>query len=275
MMAENRSKGVGLPLQNFLFSLPPALLALALTLVTWAVTALGAAVVFFFARLSDRLLDLLTGFGAGVMIASSFWSLLSPALESDTSHALLLTSLGFVGGVAFVLAADRVFDLVDFEHRFGLETASRRRSLMLILAVTVHNIPEGMAIGVAVGSAALQLPGASMLGALALAAGIALQNFPEGASVSLPLRREGMSLPRCFFYGQLSGMPEPVAGVLGALLALWIGPALPFFLSFAAGAMIAVVTGEMIPASAASNKGLAVVGVTVGFLVMMVLDVTF
>jgi ZIP family zinc transporter len=132
-----------------------------------------------------------------------------------------------------------------------------------------------MAIGVAVGSAALQLPGASMLGALALAAGIALQNFPEGASVSLPLRREGMSLPRCFFYGQLSGMPEPVAGVLGALLALWIGPALPFFLSFAAGAMIAVVTGEMIPASAASNKGLAVVGVTVGFLVMMVLDVTF
>lgn len=274
-MAADVQKGVGLPLLDFLLSFSPMTLALILTLFTWLVTALGAAVVFFFAEMNVRLLDLLTGFGAGVMIASSFWSLLQPALESEGRFSLLLVCLGFVFGGAFILAADRAFDLFDFEHRFGLETASWRRSLMLILAVTVHNIPEGMAVGVAVGSAALGLPGATTLGAAVLAAGIALQNFPEGASVSLPLRREGMSLPRCFFYGQLSGMPEPIAGVIGAALALWVGPALPFFLSFAAGTMIAVVTGEMIPASASSSKSLAVVGVTFGFLVMMVLDVVF
>lgn len=256
-----------------LFSLSPVALALALTFVTWFVTALGAATVFFFPRVNPRLLDLLTGFGAGVMIASSFWSLLQPALQSEGQWALPLVCFGFAAGGAFILGTDRAFDLFDFEHRFGMEKASLRRSLMLILAVTVHNIPEGMAVGVAVGSAALGLPGATSLGAVVLAGGIALQNFPEGASVSLPLRREGMGLARCFFYGQLSGMPEPVAAAAGALLALWIGPALPFFLAFAAGTMIAVVTGEMIPASASSNKGLAVVGVTFGFLVMMVLDV--
>ena len=218
---------------------------------------------------------MLTGFGAGVMIASSFWSLLLPALENETPLAVILVCVGFSLGAAFILMADRLFDLFGFEQRFGQLASSRRRSLMLILAVTVHNIPEGLAVGVAVGSAALSHDKAAFLGAVALAVGIALQNFPEGASVALPLRREGMRLRRCFFYGQMSGVPEPLAGVLGVILALWIGPALPLFLAFAAGAMIAVVTSELIPACAAESKGVAVIGVTAGFLVMMALDVLF
>lgn len=256
-----------------IYSLPSVTTALCLTLMTWGVTALGAASVFFFNGVSARLLNMLTGFGAGVMIASSFWSLLLPALENESPTSVMLVSLGFILGSAFILAADRLFDLFGFEQRFGRLASSRRRSLMLILAVTVHNIPEGLAVGVAVGSAALADTESAMLGAIALAAGIALQNFPEGASVALPLRREGMGPGRCFFYGQLSGMPEPVAGVIGAVLALWIGPALPLFLAFAAGAMIAVVTSELIPACAAESKGSAVVGVTAGFIIMMVLDV--
>jgi len=254
---------------------PPVFQALVMTIGTWFVTALGAACVFFCSDLSAGLLDLLTGFGAGVMVASSFWSLLLPALESELRGATAVVCLGFAAGGAFILAADRMFDLLGFEHRFGAQTASRRRSLLLILAVTIHNIPEGMAVGVAAGSAALGLHGATMSGALALAVGIALQNFPEGASVSLPLRREGMALGRCFWYGQLSGIPEPVAGVLGALLVTRVGAALPFLLSFAAGTMIAVVSGEMLPDAAASSKRLTVVGVTFGFLVMMVLDTLF
>ena len=250
----------------------PVRQALWMTCGTWAVTALGAACVFCFRQVSSGLLDLMTGFGAGVMVASSFWSLLQPALESGAPAALLIVCLGFAAGGAFILSADRFFDLVGFETRFGYETASRRRSLLLILAVTIHNIPEGMAVGVAAGSAALGLHGTTVSGAVALAVGIALQNFPEGASVSLPLRREGMGLWRCFWYGQLSGMPEIAAGVTGALLVGFVGAALPFLLSFAAGTMIAVVTGELLPDAAASSKRLTVVGVTFGFLVMMALD---
>jgi len=260
-------------LNGFLSTLPPVIQALCLTLMTWGVTALGAGSVFFFSNVSSRLLNMLTGFGAGVMIASSFWSLLLPALANETTLSVILVCVGFSLGAVFILLADKLFDLFGFEQRFGQLASSRRRSLMLILAVTVHNIPEGLAVGVAVGSAALGHDSDAFLGAVALAVGIALQNFPEGASVALPLRREGMGLWRCFFYGQLSGVPEPIAGVAGVILALWIGPALPLFLAFAAGAMIAVVTSELIPACAAESKGVAVVGVTAGFLVMMALDV--
>ncbi len=232
------------------------------TLFTWMVTACGAAVVFFFREVKESVLNLFMGFGAGVMIAASFWSLLAPALEM--SAGWMLPALGFGAGGFFILLADHWLDLCHLGEEY--RGKARKRSILLILAVTLHNIPEGMAIGVAFG-------GTGGIGPWLLALGIGLQNFPEGAAVSLPLRREGLSRGKSFFYGQASGIVEPIAGIIGVLAALHLGNILPFLLSFAAGSMIAVIGGELIPEAASANKHMAVSGLLLGFLVMMILDV--
>ena len=268
---------------SFLNGLNPVLQALLATGFTYGVTALGAAIVFLFKRVNRKILDIMLGFGAGVMIAASFWSLLSPAIsmsEKLYQTGWFIPAAGFFVGGIFIISGDRLLnkcsfdDLADYqEHKAHHEPGSLKRCILLVTAITLHNIPEGMAVGVAFGGAASMLTGSDSLGAVLLAVGIGLQNFPEGASVSLPLRREGYSRRKSFFYGQLSGMVEPVAGVIGALAAFTMESILPFLLAFSAGAMIAVCASELIPESSKSNKNLATFGITVGFLVMMVMDV--
>jgi len=226
------------------------------------------------------LLDGMLGFAAGVMIAASYWSLLAPAIEMAEASGVppwLPAAVGFLLGGAFLWAIDKVLPHLHL----GLPTdqaegppTTWRRSILLVLAITMHNIPEGLAVGVAFGAAASGLPSASVAGALALAVGIGLQNFPEGVAVAVPLRRENLSRGRAFWYGQLSGMVEPIAGVLGAAAVLLIQPILPYALAFAAGAMIYVVVEELIPESQLQSiTDVATVGAMLGFAVMMTLDV--
>ncbi|HOD15496.1 MAG: ZIP family metal transporter [Spirochaetes bacterium] len=258
----------------------PVVLALFATLFTWIVTALGAALVFFFATINKKVLNAMLGFAAGVMIAASFWSLLNPAIEMADAHGDIVwlpAVAGFLAGGAFLFAVDRVLPHLhmglDTSKAEGIKT-SWQRSVLLILAITLHNIPEGLAVGVAFGALADGWTAAAAGGAVALAFGIGLQNFPEGAAVSIPLRREGFSRFRAFWYGQLSGFVEPVAGVAGALLVVFVKPLLPYALSFAAGAMIYVVVEELIPESQAGDEtDLSTVGAMVGFALMMFLDV--
>ncbi len=261
--------------------LHPVLQALLATLFTWGVTALGAGAVFSFRTVNQRLLDTMLGFAAGVMIAASYWSLLAPAGRPSPVPwrwpAWLPAAGGFLLGGAFLWSLDRVLPHLHLgfptEEAEGIKT-SWHRSILLVLAITLHNIPEGLAVGVAFGAVAAGLPAATLGGAVALAVGIGIQNFPEGLAVSVPLRREGMSIRRSFFFGQLSGVVEPVAGVLGAAAVLAMRPILPWALAFAAGAMIYVVVVELIPeAQLEKNTDLATVGTMVGFAVMMVLDV--
>ena len=242
---------------------------------------MGAGLVFFFQQINQKVLDSMLGFAAGVMIAASFWSLLAPAIElSETVSQLpkwLPALIGFLAGGFFLALIDKCLPHLhpgfDMEQAEGPKT-SWRRSILLVLAITLHNIPEGLAIGVAFGAVAHQLPSATIGAALALAIGIGLQNFPEGTAVSVPLRREGMSRRKAFFYGQLSGVVEPFAGVLGALLVLSVQALLPYALAFAAGAMIFVVVEELIPESQlAGNTDLVTLATLVGFSVMMTLDV--
>lgn len=264
----------------WLKSASPILLALLATLFTWGVTAMGAALVFFFRELNKRVLNTMLGFAAGVMIAASFWSLLKPAIEMSAANGTpswLPAVVGFLGGGAFLLAIDKILPHLhmglEAKNAEGIKT-SWQRSTLLILAITLHNIPEGLAVGVAFGSLADGWTPAAFGGALALAFGIGLQNFPEGAAVSIPLRREGFSRFKAFWYGQLSGFVEPVAGVLGAFLVLRIKPLLPYALSFAAGAMIFVVVEELIPESQRGDEtDLSTIGAMLGFAVMMFLDV--
>ncbi len=258
-------------------AIPQAFLA---TCFTWFVTALGAAVVFFFKRVNQKLLDAMMGFAAGVMIAASFWSLLAPAIEMAENNGVagwIPAATGFLAGGLMLAAIDKVLPHLHIgfprEEAEGV-TTRWRRSVLLVLAITLHNFPEGLAVGVAFGAVAAGVPGASMGAAVALAIGIGLQNFPEGASVSVPLRREGMSRSRAFLYGQASGMVEPVAGVLGALAVTYVTAILPFALAFAAGAMIFVVVEELIPESQlGKHTDIATAGTLLGFTVMMVLDV--
>jgi ZIP family zinc transporter len=261
-------------------ALSPVQQALCATLFTWGLTALGAACVFFFTTVNRRLLDGMLGFAAGVMIAASFWSLLAPSIEMAEAAGdppWLPACIGFLAGGAFLWCVDKV--LPHLHLGFPLEEAegpktSWQRSILLVLAITLHNIPEGLAVGVAFGAVAANLPSASMAGAVALAIGIGIQNFPEGLAVAAPLRREGMSRGKAFWYGQLSGVVEPIAGVLGALAVLAMRPLLPYALAFAAGAMIYVVVEELIPESQlVKNTDLATVGTMLGFATMMVLDV--
>ncbi len=261
--------------------LNPVWQALIATTFTWLVTALGAAAVFFFKEVNRKLLDGMLGFAAGVMIAASFWSLLAPSIEmaEETSHAPVWfpAALGFLLGGAFI----RMIDLVLPHLHLGFPTSEAegvptkwRRSILLVLAITLHNFPEGLAVGVAFGAVAADLSSASLAGAVALAIGIGIQNFPEGVAVSVPLRSEGMSRLKSFLYGQSSALVEPIAGVIGAAAVLLMRPILPYALAFAAGAMIFVVVEELIPESQlAKNTDFATAGVMLGFVIMMILDV--
>jgi len=261
--------------------LHPVLQALVATVFTWAITAAGAALVFFFKTIERKVLDGMLGFAAGVMIAASFWSLLAPAIELAEGGPVPVwvpAVLGFLAGGAFLWAVDGVLPHVHLytpmDQAEGIKT-SWRRSVLLVLAITLHNIPEGLAVGVAFGAVAAGLPAATLAGAVALALGIGLQNFPEGAAVSVPLRREGLGRIESFWYGQLSGAVEPVAGVLGAAAVLFLRPILPYALAFAAGAMIYVVVEELIPEAQQDKASthVATLGAMLGFAVMMTLDV--
>jgi ZIP family zinc transporter len=239
---------------------------------TWGLTALGGAMVFFFKTLNRRTLNAMLGFAAGVMIAASFWSLLAPAIEM--SETPLPALVGFLLGGGFLFAADKLLPHLHGEADAKPEgvKSSWRRSVLLVAAITLHNIPEGLAVGVAFGAATAETGG--FAAALALTVGIGLQNFPEGAAVSVPLRREGLPRWKCFLYGQASGLVEPAAAVVGAALASGMGTLLPYALAFAAGAMIYVVAEELIPEaqSHGEHSHAATIGVMLGFVCMMALD---
>lgn len=262
----------------------PVQQALIGTLFTWSVTALGASLVFFFKTIKKNVLNGMLGFAAGVMIAASFWSLLAPGIEMAESldqRAWLTAVIGFLGGGAFLYLVDKLLPHLhmglDTTQAEGIKT-QWQRSVLLVLAITLHNIPEGLAIGVAFGAAATgNLTSASVAGAVALAIGIGIQNFPEGAAVSIPLRREGFSRKKSFLYGQASGVVEPISGIIGAYAVIKLRPILPYALSFAAGAMIYVVIEELIPEAQREEGGsktdIATIGCMIGFAVMMSLDV--
>ena len=258
----------------------PVLQALLATCFTWFLTAAGSGLVFVFRTINRKVLDGMLGFAAGVMIAASYWSLLAPAIEMAEAAggiAWVPATVGFLLGGAFLWLVDAILPHLHrgspLSEAEGIKT-SWQRSVLLVLAITLHNIPEGLAVGVAFGALAANLPTASFAGAVALALGIGIQNFPEGTSVSVPLRREGMSRPKAFWFGQLSGVVEPVSGVLGAVAVILMQPILPYALAFAAGAMIYVVVEELIPESQRESlTDVATVGAMLGFAVMMTLDV--
>ncbi|MCK5214354.1 MAG: ZIP family metal transporter [Candidatus Omnitrophica bacterium] len=265
---------------SFLEQFHPVVQALLAGLFTWGMTALGAAVVFLQKEVGRKLLDTMLGFAAGVMIAASYWSLLAPAIEMSKEYSVPLwfpAAVGFLSGGVFLRGIDFFLPHLHIglptDKAEGVKT-SLRRTTLLILAVTLHNIPEGLAVGVAIGAAAADLPSATLPAALALAIGIGIQNMPEGLAISAPLRREGVSRRKSFFYGQLSAVVEPVAAVIGAAVVMFIRPILPYALAFAAGAMIFVVVEDVIPeAQQGDNTDLATMGAMAGFCVMMILDV--
>ena len=248
---------------EWFMGLNPIAQGLSATIFTWAITALGAALVFFFKTVDRRILNCMLGFGAGVMIAASFWSLLNPAIELCDNlgySEIILPSIGFFSGGIFIILADKMMD----KYSYGVITENDeiardsivkkyKRSILLVVAVTLHNIPEGLAVGVAFGGVAAGIPSATIGAAISLALGIGLQNFPEGAAVSLPLRREGL---------------------LGAMAAVGVRSMLPFFLAFSAGAMVSVVGSELLPEASIENKALTTIGLIFGFITMMILDVT-
>lgn len=260
--------------------LNPIIQALVATCFTWVITALGASLVFFFKGFNKQVLNGMLGFAAGVMVAASFWSLLAPAIEmaeESGKSGWVPAVIGFLAGGIFLAIIDKVLPHLHLdrpkEKAEGIHT-SWQRSVLLVLAITLHNIPEGLAVGVAFGALAYNVESATLTGAIALAIGIGIQNFPEGAAVSVPLRREGISRIKSFWYGQLSGIVEPVAGVLGAMAVLIARPILPYALAFAAGAMIFVVVEELIPESQVDKRtDVSTMGALVGFAVMMTLDV--
>lgn len=259
---------------NWFSSLNPILQTLLATIFTWGVTALGALVVCFFKEPNKKILDLILGFSAGVMIAAAFWSLLLPSLDLSKELGYiewLLPSLGFIFGGMFVLLSDKFLDKVLSGRKSNKE--SLKRSILLVSAITIHNIPEGMAVGVAFGGIASNVSGMTGIGAIMLALGIGIQNFPEGAAVSLPLRNEGYSRFKSFMFGQASAIVEPISAIIGVILVMYIRNILPFLLSFAAGAMIIVAARELLPESVKENKNLSTLGLITGFILMMILDV--
>lgn len=267
---------------GFLQNLHPVVQALLATGFTWAVTALGAAGVFTARDISQKVLDGMLGFAGGVMVAASYWSLLAPAIEMSEGKdipAWVPAVVGFLLGGLFLRGIDAILPHLHIgfrtEEAEGPKT-NWHRSTLLVLAITLHNIPEGLAVGVAFGAVAAGLPSATLAAAIALAIGIGIQNFPEGLAVSVPLRREGMSRLKSFWYGQLSAVVEPIAGVIGAAAVIVAQPLLPYALSFAAGAMIFVVIEEVVPeAQRGGNVDFATMGGMGGFAVMMLLDVAF
>lgn len=266
---------------DFFLGFSPVALALIATLFTWGMTAFGAALVFATRTINQRLLDSMLGFAGGVMIAASYWSLLSPAIEMSAGNAIgtwFPAAFGFLLGGIFLWGIDKMLPHLHPNTSFGKAEGylpkKRKRSTLLVLAITLHNIPEGLAVGITFGALASGGNEASLADALTLALGIGIQNFPEGVAVSMPLRAEGMSRRKSFFYGQLSGMVEPIAAGIGAFAVAIIEPLLPYALSFAAGAMIFVVAEEVIPGSQEKgNKDLASMSLMIGFVLMMILDV--
>ena len=259
---------------NYFVNMNPVLQALIATLFTWFITLLGSALVFFFKKFNKTVMDGMLGFAAGIMIAASFFSLLSPAQEMASSLKMavwLVLSIGFILGGLLLFLGDKIFERISIRKKIS----TNKRIILLILSITLHNIPEGLAVGVAFGSIAYNLDGATLGSACILALGIGLQNFPEGCAVSIPLRREGMSRKKAFFWGQLSGIVEPISGVIGALLVIKVRLILPILLSFAAGAMIYVVIQELIPTSQTNEKKeLMALFSIIGFVIMMILDIT-
>lgn len=267
---------------TFFENIHPVWGAFIATIFTWLVTAAGASLVFFFKDINRKWLDAMLGFTGGVMVAASFWSLLAPSIEmAETTYtktwAWLPAAIGFMGGAIFLYTLDKLMPHLHInfkeEEKEGLSTQWKKTTL-LVLAITLHNIPEGLAVGVLFGGVAAGLPGATIGAAVSLAIGIGIQNFPEGIAVSMPLRRNGMSAKKSFYYGQLSAIVEPIAGVIGAFAVLYIAPILPFALAFAAGAMIYVVVEEVIPETQRDKyTDIATLGFMGGFVVMMILDV--
>lgn len=258
---------------NWFIQLHPLWQGLLATLFTYGVTILGASLVFFCKSVNRKWMDVMMGVAAGVMIAASYWSLLNPAIElAETSgrNPMLHLALGFLCGGIFIILSDILLAGRECCQKKG---EGWRRCVLLTTAVTMHNIPEGLAVGVAFGSVALDGGGTSLVSAVMLAVGIGIQNFPEGICVAMPLRREGMQSWKSFLIGQFSGFVEPIAGIAGVLFALKVQCILPFVLSFSAGAMLSVVCSELIPESFKDNKNLATLGVITGFVIMMVLDV--
>lgn len=258
------------------------IMALLATLGTWLVTALGASSVVFFTSPNRKTLNFMLGFASGVMIAASFWSLLQPAIEraekSSRIPAYIVATIGFLFGALFIWLSDKVISYTRNRLKNINKNSNDRlnRVIMLILSITLHNIPEGLAVGVAFGALQDDFTTEKLMGAISIAVGIGLQNFPEGAAVSVPLRREGYSRKKSFLIGQASGMVEPIAGIIGALLVVYIESILPYALSFAAGAMILVAVHELIPECQKNQKEqpyFATMGIILGFAVMMLLDV--
>ena len=250
-------------------------LTLIASLFTWGVTTMGASLVFFFKKVNRNVMDALLGFAAGVMIAASFWSLLAPGIELAEELdkcAWLIATLGFLSGGVILYLGDKVCKF--FLKKRNNNSEGLRRSILLFSSISLHNIPEGLSVGVAFGSLFYNMSEASLLSAIVFAIGIGLQNFPEGSAVSLPLRREGFSRTKSFMYGSLSGIVEPISAVIGALLVVKIRNILPFCLCFAAGAMIYVVVEELIPESQSNKcKDLMAFFTLIGFSIMMILDV--
>ena len=263
---------------DFFESIDPVFAAFLATSFTWALTAFGASFVFFFKKMNRVVLDGMLGFTGGVMVAASFWSLLAPAIEmskGDGFVKVIPAAVGFLLGAVFIFGLDKVLPHmhINFKETEGIKSPWQRTTL-LVLAITLHNIPEGLAVGVLFGGVAAGIPEASIAGAVTLAIGIGIQNFPEGIAVSMPLRRMGMSRWKSFMYGQSSALVEPIAGVLGAVAVTFFTPLLPYALAFAAGAMIFVVVEEVIPETQQDkNTDIATLGFIGGFIVMMMLDV--
>lgn len=282
MIVEENEEGTGLMIA-YISTISPVMQALLATLFTWGMTALGASLVFTTKKVNQKLMDGMLGSAGGIMIAASFWSLLAPAIEMSKEGsfpAWFPAATGFLLGGFFLWSADKIIPHMhpssNSNTTEGIKPQGKRRSTLLVFAITLHNIPEGLAIGVAFGAVAAGLDTSSLTAALALAIGIGIQNLPEGAAVALPLRREGMSRRKSFLYGQFSGMVEPLAAVVGVLAVSFMTPILPFALAFAAGAMIFVVVEEVIPGSQEYGNGdLATVCLMIGFTIMMILDVAF
>jgi ZIP family zinc transporter len=263
---------------EYFSSINPILAAFYATMFTWFLTAFGASFVFFFKNMNRVVLDGMLGFTGGVMIAASFWSLLAPAIEMSKGEGfvkVMPAAIGFALGALFIFGLDKILPHlhINFQETEGVKSPWQRTTL-LVLAITMHNIPEGLAVGVLFGGVAAGIPEASIAGAVTLAIGIGIQNFPEGIAVSMPLRRMGMSRWKSFMYGQSSALVEPIAGVLGAVAVTFFTPLLPYALAFAAGAMIFVVVEEVIPETQQDkNTDIATLGLIGGFIVMMTLDV--
>ena len=264
----------------WLETIGPVKAALFATIFTWFMTAAGASLVIFFRSMHRRWFDGMLGFTGGVMVAASFWSLLSPSIEMSEGEGFMRVipaATGFLLGALFIYALDKLTPHLHINFKEDEAEGPKtdwHSTTLLVLAITLHNIPEGLAVGVLFGGAALGIDGATTAGALALAIGIGIQNFPEGLAVSMPLRRQGVSAGKSVWYGQLSAVVEPIAGVIGALLVIQMQPILPYALAFAAGAMIYVVVEEVIPETQRDKyTDFATLGFIGGFIVMMTLDV--